>query len=107
MMLQVPNRQVFEAAETCELFMLSRAFYLQVLQAVPELYKVKSVIAERTMFEQEDIISFFLSHTPQERYLTLLEQQPQLFRRVPQHYIASMIGVSAVSLSRIRKRLAS
>lgn len=107
MMLQTPNRQVFECAEDCELFMLSRTAYFNLLTAQPEVYKLKSVIAERIMFEQEDIIAFFLSHTPEERYRYLLEQQPELLLRVPQMHLASMIGVSPVSLSRIRRRLVS
>ncbi len=105
MMLQTLNRQIFEAAEDCELMMLSRANYFKVLTEEPRLHKIKSVIAERILFDQEDIISFFLSYTPQERYLYLCNHQPQLFQRVPQHFIASMIGISAVSLSRIRRRL--
>ena len=44
---------------------------------------------------------------PEDRYLHLLDHQPDFARRVPLKYLADMLGVSAESLSRIRKRLAS
>ena len=44
---------------------------------------------------------------PEDRYLHLLEHQPDFVRRVPLKYLANILGVSAESLSRIRKRLAS
>jgi CRP-like cAMP-binding protein len=45
------------------------------------------------------------TYTPEERYLAFLETSPQLVLRVPQHYIASYIGISPEALSRIRRRL--
>ncbi|MEG0852084.1 MAG: Crp/Fnr family transcriptional regulator, partial [Flavobacterium sp.] len=40
------------------------------------------------------------------RYLNLIEEKPQIVQRVPQHYIASYLGVSTVHLSRIKSKLA-
>ena len=45
------------------------------------------------------------SQTAEERYLKMLEKFPDIFQRVPQHYIASFLGVKPQSLSRIRKQL--
>ena len=42
---------------------------------------------------------------PQQRYEALLREQPEIIRRIPQHYIASYLGITPVSLSRIRGRL--
>ena len=41
---------------------------------------------------------------PQQRYEELLKEYPSIIQRVPQHYIASYLGITAVSLSRIRNR---
>jgi len=46
-----------------------------------------------------------LLKTPLERYLKTMQTNPLYFERVPQHYIASYLGVAPESLSRIRKRL--
>ena len=44
--------------------------------------------------------------SPEERYIQLLESNKQkIIERIPQHYIANYLGITPVSLSRIRKRL--
>ena len=43
--------------------------------------------------------------SPQDRYLNLLENNPQIFQRVPLKYIASYLNIEPQSLSRLRKRL--
>lgn len=47
---------------------------------------------------------FDLKNTPQQRYEVLLKKRPELIRRIPQHYIASYLNITPVSLSRIRNR---
>jgi CRP-like cAMP-binding protein len=49
----------------------------------------------------------FLRDTPAERYALLLKERPQVVQRVPQYLIASYLGITPVSLSRIRGRLKS
>ena len=56
--------------------------------------------------ELQEELSNFITSTPEERYLKILENKPDLLTRVPQHHIASYIGVTPESLSRIRKRIA-
>lgn len=54
-------------------------------------------------------INLFLSrieHSPEDRYRLLLHEHPELLELVPHHYIASYLGISATSLSRIRRRIA-
>lgn len=47
----------------------------------------------------------FIYDSPTERYLNLLRERPKVIEHVPQHYIASYLGIKPGSLSRIRKRL--
>ncbi|WP_448138387.1 hypothetical protein [Sphingobacterium siyangense] len=54
-------------------------------------------------------MNYFFSmvkNTPQERYINLLKERPEIIKRVPQHYIASYLGISSVHLSRIKSILA-
>ena len=48
----------------------------------------------------------FIRDTPQQRYLNLLSHRPHIIQRVPQHYIASYLGVTTVHLSRIKSKIA-
>jgi CRP-like cAMP-binding protein len=45
-----------------------------------------------------------IKDTPRERYADLIKTNPEIVQRIPQHYIASYLGISPVSLSRIRNR---
>jgi CRP-like cAMP-binding protein len=54
---------------------------------------------------QQEKIEAFTINTPTLRYQNLLKSRPDLFQRIPQYQIASYIGVTAESLSRIRKRI--
>ena len=47
----------------------------------------------------------FMLYNPEERYIRLLSQRPDLFQRVPQVYMASLLGITPETLSRIRKRM--
>ncbi len=48
----------------------------------------------------------FLLYSPEERYLHFIRQNPEIVNRVPDKYIANILGITPVSLSRIRKRIA-
>jgi CRP-like cAMP-binding protein len=62
-------------------------------------------IFERTFDYMKHFFSF-IKDTPSQRYLNLLEEKPQIVKRIPQHYIASYLGISTVHLSRIKTKLA-
>lgn len=49
----------------------------------------------------------FLLYSPEERYLNYIRQNPEIVNRVPDKYIANILGITPVSLSRIRKRIAT
>lgn len=66
--------------------------------------KFIDTIFERTFDYMKHFFSF-IKDTPQQRYLNLLKEKPQIVKRVPQHYIASYLGISTVHLSRIKNKL--
>jgi hypothetical protein len=47
----------------------------------------------------------YITDTPEQRYLKLLQSRPDLIQRIPQYQLASYIGVKPESLSRMRKRI--
>jgi CRP-like cAMP-binding protein len=60
-------------------------------------------IEQRLLLYQKLFVSH-IKDNPEKRYRELLAQHPEIIRRVPQHYIASFLGITSVSLSRIRNR---
>ena len=63
------------------------------------------IMAERVAQRATEIAMSLSSDKPEERFLKLITNQPDLFQRVPQKYIANFLGISPESLSRIRNRV--
>ena len=61
---------------------------------------------DRQYYYMRQFISF-LNDSPEQRYINLLKEKPHILRRVPLQYIATYLGVTPVSLSRIRKRVSN
>ena len=62
-------------------------------------------IAEDLIFCYEDRVQAFVTQSPEERYMSLLNDNSRILQHIPQHYLANYLGITAVSLSRIRKRI--
>ena len=62
---------------------------------------------DRIIGEQRDQLTEFYRLKPEERYLKIVKERPDLLNRVPQYQIASYLGVKPETLSRIRARMAS
>lgn len=65
--------------------------------------EVEKQIIYRLIHYQQLFLSR-IKDKPEKRYKELLKQNPEILQRVPQHYIASYLGITSVSLSRIRNR---
>ncbi|MCW3083490.1 MAG: cyclic nucleotide-binding protein [Bacteroidetes bacterium] len=75
------------------------------ISEIPELRdKFINVLFDRTLNYMKHFLSF-IKDTPSQRYLNLVKEKPQIVKRIPQHYIASYLGISSVHLSRIKSKL--
>ena len=63
------------------------------------------VLFDRNIHYMKHCLSF-IKDTPQQRYLNLLKEKPHIIQRIPQHYIASYLGITTVHLSRIKSKIA-
>ncbi len=78
---------------------------IEEIKNIPELRdKFINAIFDRTFDYMKHFFSF-IKDTPTQRYLNLLNEKPQIVQRIPQHYIASYLGVTTVHLSRIKSKL--
>ncbi|WP_428233033.1 Crp/Fnr family transcriptional regulator [Flavobacterium sp.] len=78
---------------------------LEEIKGIPELRdRLINMLFERTFDYMKYFVSF-IKDSPTQRYLNLIEERPQIVQRVPQHYIASYLGISTVHLSRIKSKL--
>jgi CRP-like cAMP-binding protein len=63
------------------------------------------LVAEFYLICYEDRMSSFINKTPEERYMDLFSTRRDILKRMPQHYIAHFLGITPVSLSRIKRRI--
>lgn len=102
---QQPSMQVLETLEEAELFVLSYDSLLRLYQEVPKMnIFVRKLLEQRMAFAQR-IVASLIMHKPEDRYQHYRELHPELENRIPQHILASYMGITPVSLSRIRKRI--
>ena len=71
----------------------------------PKLVAITRTMMERDFAKTQEEFATFKALNPEERYRNLVEKRPGLLRRVPQYQLASYIGVTPESFSRIRKRI--
>lgn len=71
----------------------------------PALEAMTRKMMEANIAGATDHFANFVAQKPEDRYKTLLENRPDLLERVPQHQLASYLGITPESLSRIKKRL--
>ncbi|MFG0214329.1 Crp/Fnr family transcriptional regulator [Brevibacillus porteri] len=70
-----------------------------------QLETMSRKMLEENLGEIQDEYASFIASTPEERYKTVLQKRPHLLDRVPQHQLASYLGMTPESFSRIKKRV--
>jgi CRP-like cAMP-binding protein len=79
----------------------------EMYQRFPKLAEITRSMMAQEYGKTQEAFATFIASSPEERYQLLLRYRPDLLHRVPQHQIASYLGVKPESLSRIRKRISS
>lgn len=102
-----PTRQTWQALEDCELLEIDFDIVEKLSENNISFIKTRMGLAEKMFLEALKRVESFVLDKPEERYQKLIIQNPKIIKRVADKHIASFIGVTPVSLSRIRKRLAS
>lgn len=106
-LLQAPSDGFIEALEDSELFTLSYADMQALYQHSQRFEKFGRLIAESLFIKTARSKRNLMVQSAEDRYLDLLTSQPHILERLPQHLIASYLGIQPQSLSRIRARIAN
>lgn len=105
----IPGLFTIETLESSVLWYIHKPDIEKILDEIGNIptlrKKMMDTILNRTFNYMQHFLSF-IKDTPMQRYLNLLQHQPQIILRVPQHYIASYLGISSVHLSRLKSTLA-
>jgi len=100
-----PSRHSIETLEDCQVLTLSYQALQELYVEFPKMNEfIRKAIEERFVV-LHDLFTDYILNSPEERYLSLQKDRPDLINRIPQHQLASFLGITRVSLSSIRKRI--
>ena len=104
----IPSLVSIETIEPCVVWVIDKKNMDKIIDEAIEnpltRNKFIDTLYERTFHYIKHCLSF-VRDTPTQRYVNLLKENPQIVQRVPQHYIASYLGISTVHVSRIKAGL--
>lgn len=104
---QAPSQHYYACLEDCVLLAGTRAQEQALHKLYPRLAFLTPTILQKDYQQVQRQLAVMIRYSAKERYEHLLSTRPDLLQRVPLHHLASFIGVTPESFSRIRKRVAN
>lgn len=102
-----PAKHNFQALENTQALTLTKDNWEYTYKKFKWVADIHALGHQRWAAKLSEHIGRLLSDTPEANYLRLIKERPTLVQRVPQYHIASYLGISAETLSRIRKKIAT
>lgn len=103
---QQPSTQSLETLEKSTLLVLTKDKLDALYEQVPKTHVIMRKVMEARFVASQQLLSSYILAGPKERYELFALHYPHLVQRVPLYILASFLGITPVSLSRIRKRIA-
>lgn len=100
-----PSKQYISCVEDSILLVGNSETEQAMFQKFPRFETLCRVLSEKLLARNTADFADFKTSSPEQRYLDLRAKRPDLMQRVPQYQIASFLGITAQSLSRMRSRL--
>ena len=100
-----PSLYNIDALEDCELLLLSKQAEEQLLEKLPKFERFFRLLLQNNLIATLRRLESSLSGTAEEKYSHLIQSCPTLAERIPQHMIASFLGITPETVSRIRKQM--
>ncbi len=97
-----PSRKAIQILEDAEIISINANALFELYDRFPEIERLFRKIFEAAYVDTVNRIEGIQFHTAEERYKALLHEAPDVLKRVPLKYVASYLGITQVSLSRIR-----
>lgn len=100
-----PSTFNIDALEDVELLLLSKDAEERMMEKIPKMERYFRILLQNSLVSMQQRIAGSLSKNAEERYSELILSCPTIPRRVPQHMMASFLGITPETLSRIRRQL--
>lgn len=100
-----PSQEYIQALTDCELWVIDYDSMQKLYAKYPKWQELGRIVMEQIHQHLEKRILSFLTQNAEERYRSLVQENPRLIQDVPLRYIASMLGITPETLSRIRQKV--
>lgn len=98
-----PSRLNIDAIEPTELILIEKTDFEKICAEIPQLNQLVNQIIQKSFIVSQNRILANISYSAEEKYNNFLEKYPNIVNRIPQHMIASYIGITPETLTRLRK----
>ena len=102
-----PSLFNMEALEDCELLLITKPSWDILLEKIPAFERYFRILIQNNLIATQRRLMGSMSETAEEKYIKLTNNFPGCIQRVPQHMIASYLGITRETLSRIRGQMAA
>ena len=102
--LNIPSPHFIELLEDSILLEISRADIERLSDKYHDFERLSKIVVTKTMLQQQERIVSMQFHSAEQKYENLLAIRPNINQKIPLTHIASYIGITLETLSRIRKR---
>ena len=100
-----PSNLSLQALEETTVYRISKEDLFSLYAEHHNFETFGRLMTEQILQRATDTAMYLATDKPEERFEHLLHSRPELFQRVPQKYIANLLGISPESLSRLQKRM--
>lgn len=101
---EVPSKYNIDAIEDSEILLIKKNDFEMLFKTIPAFNDFVNKTIKKNVLVLQERIHVSITHTAEEKYTNFITKYPSITNRVPQHMIASYLGISAETLSRVRKQ---
>jgi CRP-like cAMP-binding protein len=102
---KTPSEYYISSIEDSILLVSNSDMGIEINSKFPKFEIMCRMLSEELLAKQQIDFDEFKTSSPEQRYLNLIQKRPDLIQRVPQHQLASYLGIKPQSLSRLRARI--
>jgi CRP-like cAMP-binding protein len=102
---KTPSEYYVSCIEDTILIVSNADMSVEINAKFPKFETMCRILSEELLAKQQIDFDEFKTSSPEQRYLSLIQKRPDLLQRVPQHQLASYLGIKPQSLSRLRARI--
>lgn len=102
---KTPSEYYISCTEDSIILVSNSDMEVEINSKFPKFEIMCRMLSEELLAKQRIDFDEFKTSSPEQRYLSLIEKRPDLVQRVPQHQLASFLGIKPQSLSRLRARI--